>query len=194
MRCPPPGLGSPRFCSSEHVARVPLRSVWHLIPRELGQRGGRLLRRPRISGVYFICPPHCFLVPCWQRACSTGPFSPRPCSPVHCIPGSAVAALRLASLLPAPLGTTPPFTPPARPCDACSRDDQAAGNLDASRWNLQGNRSYCAFGTRYRSYHDGRGISFKHTHKVCAKLATAYDRGRNAKDSDGHREQYRKLY
>ena len=42
MRCPPPGLGSPRFCSSEHVARVPLRSVWHLIPRELGQRGGAL--------------------------------------------------------------------------------------------------------------------------------------------------------
>ena len=33
---------------------------------------------------------------------------------MHCIPGSAVAALRLASLLPAPLGTTPPFTPPAR--------------------------------------------------------------------------------
>ena len=107
MRCPPPGLGSPRFCSSEHVARVPLRSVWHLIPRELGQRGGHLLRRPRISGVYFICLPHCFLVLCRQRTCSTRPCSPGPCSPVHCIHSSAVTFLRVGSLHPAPLGIPP---------------------------------------------------------------------------------------
>ena len=77
-------------------------------------RGGGLVRGDRLSGVCFICPPHCFLVPCWQRACSTGPFFPGPCSPVLCIPGSAVVSMQLASLLPAHMGTTPPFTPPAR--------------------------------------------------------------------------------
>ena len=76
-------------------------------------RGGGLVRGDRLSGVCFICPPHCFLVPCWQRACSTGPFFPGPCSPVLCIPGSAVVSMRLASLLLAHMGP-PPFTPPAR--------------------------------------------------------------------------------
>ena len=112
VRGPHPCIGSPRLCSSESAPRAPLRSVWHLIPRELGPRGA-LLRGTRLSGVCFICPPHCFLVPCWQRACSTGPFSPGPCSPVHCIPGSAVASLRVASA-PRPSGHHPPITPPAR--------------------------------------------------------------------------------
>ena len=168
VRCPPPGLGSPRFCSSEHVARAPLRSVWHLIPRELGQRGRRLLRRPRISGVYFICPPHCFLVLCRQRTCSTWPCSPGPCSPVHCIHISAVTFLRVGSLHPAPLGIPPPITPPG---GLRSRGESnviitnalvilAAVKPDFSCWvtaamvqalsyhNLQDKRSACAASTR----------------------------------------------
>ena len=113
VRCPHPCIGSPRLCSSESAPRAPLRSVWHLIPRELGPRGA-LLRGTRLSGGCFICQPHCCLVPCWQRACITLPCSPGPCSPVHYIPGSAVATLRVASLLPAPLGPNPPFTSSAR--------------------------------------------------------------------------------
>ena len=81
-----------------------------------------------------------------------------------------------------------------RSCDARGREAYAAGNLDSSRWNLQDNRSSRASGRRSCSYHGGRGISVKHANKVPAKLAAAYVRGRNAKDSDGHRVQYQSVH
>ena len=138
---------------------------------------------------------------------STGPFCPGLCSPVHCIPGSAVASLRLASLLPTPLGT-PPVNPSSsnaksareqwennvRSCDDRGREAYAASNLSSSRWNLQDNRSSPASGRRSCSYHGGHGSSVKHANKVPAKLAAAYVRGRNAKDSDGHRVQYQSVH
>ena len=155
------------------------------------------------SGLQHKCPHP----PAQRWGVLHGALLPRPLltSPLHPRLGSRVPAARV----PAPHASGhPPVYPSCstaksareqwdnnvRSCDARGREAYAAGNLDSSRLNLQDNRSSRSSGRRSCSYHGGRGISVKHANKVPAKLAAAYVRGRNAKDSDGHRVQYQSVH
>ena len=113
MRCPPPCLGSPRFCSSEPVPRAPLRSVWHLIPRELGQRGGLAPPNSYIRSLLHL--PATLLPGALPAACLLdGPLLPRSLLTGALYPrlGRRVPAGRVPA--PRPSGHHPPITPPGR--------------------------------------------------------------------------------
>ena len=113
VRCPPPCLGSPRLCSSEPAPRAPLRSVWHLIPRELGPRGGTA---PRDSSIRRLLHLPARLLPGALLAAGLHYVAlvPRPMltSGLYHRLGRRDPAGRVPA--PRPSGPQPPFTPSAR--------------------------------------------------------------------------------